>query len=71
MGAPSGDADAEAGVDAQETPASFDQLLRRAAAARARHKGDAEPDQSAAVTANEGGEEMGEAGPSPSQDQPS
>jgi hypothetical protein len=53
VGAPSGDADAEAAVDGQETPASFDQLLRRAAAARARHRDDSEPDQTAAVVDGE------------------
>ncbi len=69
MAAPSGDGDAEAEADAEETQASFDQLLRRAAAARVRQRDDSKPDPTEAVAASEGGAE-GEAGLSPSKDQP-
>jgi hypothetical protein len=49
VGAPSGDADAQAEVDGKGTSATFDQLLRRAAAARVRHPNGSEPDQTGAV----------------------
>jgi hypothetical protein len=64
--APSGDADAQAEVDGKGTSATFDQLLRRAAAARARHRNDSEPDQTGPV----GDTEEGEAGPASPHDQP-
>jgi hypothetical protein len=53
VGAPSGDADAQAEVDGKGTSATFDQLLRRAAAARGRHPNASERDQTAVVADTE------------------
>ncbi len=61
MPAPSGDADAMAELDGKGTSDTFDQLLRRAAAARARDQDELAPDHTAAVA---GTEEVGTGTPS-------